>query len=221
MSSNLTASASGRSVQPFRVAPYTRAVDVPAMASYIDGVAAIRRLADRFGREEWQKPSACEGWRAVDLAGHVLAVANWWHEWLDRAEAGDASPPFHWNDLPGKNAEALAALPPGSGPARVAEFAERALAYAERARPAWDLPFGCPPGTVSQAEMTVGLHFRIAPAEWHLHAWDLARALGEMHRPGDPAIILDGLSAVFGFPPPEGDAWDAVLLVSGRARAPA
>lgn len=193
-------------------------MDAPLLGIYREGVDAIERITARFSPDDWEKPSACEGWRAVDLAGHVLAVANWWHAWLDRAEAGDASPPFHWNDLAVKNAEALAALPPATGRERIAEFAERARAYAERARAAGDLPFGCPPGTISQTPMTVGLHFRVAPAEWHLHAWDLAHTLGEAHRPSAPGTIFEGLRAVFPIPPLEGDAWEAALLASGRKR---
>lgn len=193
-------------------------VDEAALAAYTEGVDAIARIADRFSPADWERPSACEGWRAVDLAGHVLCVARWWHAWLDRAQAGDASPPFPWEALAERNAEALAELPPGSGPGRIAEFAGTARAYADRVPAAWDLPFGCPPANVSRVPITVGLHAGIAPAEWHLHAWDLAAAIGATHRPDAPETILEGLRAVFPIPPLEGDAWENVLLVSGRKR---
>ena len=29
-----------------------------------------------------------------------------------------------------------------------------------------------------------------ACAEWHLHAWDLARSLGKDYRPADPELVL-------------------------------
>lgn len=187
-------------------------------AAYLEGVEAIERIAARLEPSDWNAPSGCEGWSARDLAGHVLVVASWWHDWLDRAEAGDSEPPFHWNDVPARNDEALAALPPASGPERIARFAERARAYADRVPAAWDLRFGCPPATVSQAEVTVGLHFGLAPAEWHLHAWDLAARHGETYRPAAPEVIFEGLRAVFPIPPLDGDAWDNVLLVSGRTK---
>ena len=66
-----------------------------------------------------------------------------------------------------------------------------------------------------------------ACAEWHLHAWDLARALGAEHRPADPAVVLAGwqagmthLPAAIPGPARRGhpaDPWDLVLLASGRA----
>ena len=34
-----------------------------------------------------------------------------------------------------------------------------------------------------------------ACAEWHLHAWDLARAQGKDYRPADPDILLRGWGA--------------------------
>ena len=34
-----------------------------------------------------------------------------------------------------------------------------------------------------------------ACAEWHLHAWDLARSLGAEYRPEDPAAVLAGWRA--------------------------
>lgn len=48
-------------------------------------------------------------------------------------------------------------------------FVERATAYLDRAKSAWDLPYGYPLGTI-----TTGLHVGVAAAEWHLHAWDLS-----------------------------------------------
>jgi len=32
----------------------------------------------------------------------------------------------------------------------------------------------------------------LACAEWHLHAWDLARSLGKDYRPADPGLVYDG-----------------------------
>jgi len=65
-----------------------------------------------------------------------------------------------------------------------------------------------------------------ACAEWHLHAWDLAKALGKDYRPAAPEIVLAGwLAGVpqLPVPPPDGpdggrgDRWHALLRVSGRS----
>ena len=37
--------------------------------------------------------------------------------------------------------------------------------------------------------LTVGEHTGIALAEWHLHAWDFARIIGEDHTPADPETV--------------------------------
>ena len=43
-----------------------------------------------------------------------------------------------------------------------------------------------------------------ACAEWHLHAWDLARAQGKDYRPADPDMLLRGWIAGMPHLPPEG-----------------
>ena len=43
--------------------------------------------------------------------------------------------------------------------------------------------------------MTVGGMAGAACAEWHLHAWDLARALGKDYSPADPDILAAGWQA--------------------------
>jgi hypothetical protein len=118
----------------------------------------------------------------------VLVVARWYHEWLDRAEQGTRGRPFPYDEMAARNAAALAALPPATGPERVAEFAATATAYAERLPSAWDLPYGFPYGTV-----TAGVHAGAAASEWHVHCWDLGRAVAATHRPSDPALVYEGL----------------------------
>src|SRR6266581_756252 len=39
-------------------------------------------------------------------------------------------------------------------------------------------------------DVTVGAMAGAACAEWHLHAWDLARSLGKDYRPADPELVL-------------------------------
>ena len=59
-------------------------------------------------------------------------------------------------------------------------------------------------------------------AEWHLHAWDLARSLGKDYRPADPELVLAAWRG--GMPQlwPEltgqdgDDPWHDLLTASGR-----
>ena len=52
----------------------------------------------------------------------------------------------------------------------------------------WDLPHHRYRDTL----VTVGAMAGAACVEWHLHAWDLARALGKDYRPAAPEIVLAG-----------------------------
>ena len=42
--------------------------------------------------------------------------------------------------------------------------------------------------------MTAGLHAGVAACEWHLHAWDVARAIGLVYRVSDPATLYAAVS---------------------------
>jgi hypothetical protein len=195
------------------------------LALYREGVDAFVRLADQAAAAgAWDRP-ACGTWSAADLARHELDVIGWYHDWLDRALAGDASPAFDidaMDDRTGAGVRALAGVSPEDAVARFVIEAER---YAGRVEPNWDLPFGYPRGTV-----TAGLHAGMAACEWHLHAWDLAGALGSDHRPGDPGTLLIAASAcqaaAGGFRQrmerrlapiaARGRPWETILTSSGR-----
>lgn len=151
---------------------------------YHDGVEVIGRLVDGWDAEQWARP-ACGKWTGTDLAGHLVTVVGWYHSWLDRALAGDASPAFPAAELDGRTASALAALPAGAGPDRIARFTAEADRYAVRVAEHWEVPYGYPRGTV-----TAGLHAGVAAVEWHVHAWDLAHAAGGDHTPADPAALF-------------------------------
>jgi hypothetical protein len=71
--------------------------------------------------------------------------------------------------------------------------------------------------------VTVGAMARAACAEWHLHAWDLARSLGKDYRPADPELVLaawrGGLPQLWPEFPARSDSddpWRLLLLASGR-----
>ena len=95
---------------------------------YDEGVRAFEAAAAGLPPDGWDL-TACGEWTAAELARHVLAVAGWYHEWLDRAERGDAAPAFGVEELGAHNARALAELAHLDGPAAVGQFVARARAY--------------------------------------------------------------------------------------------
>lgn len=176
-----------------------------ALAAYHAGVTVICELAARFPDEAWAAATPCPEWRAADLAGHLRCVADDYHEYLDEAPvsrmarlmATGADVGRLARKLARQNAAELAALPDGSGREHIWAFAASARAYARRVLPLWHLPHHQYRGTV----VTVGGMVGIACAEWHLHAWDLAQALGKDYRPADPDILVAGWQAGLPFLP--------------------
>jgi hypothetical protein len=206
--------------------------DVPreeVLHLYDEGVDVFAGLAGDLTEEGWRRP-ACGQWSAVVLARHVAAVAGWYHEWLDRAESGDAAPPFRVDELAAQNELALVPLAETPGPASIELFVSRARTYRERLLAEWDLPYGYPRGMV-----TAGLHASVAATEWHLHAWDLATSRGLRHRPSDPDALYRAVGACLATAQgglkgriaellvPLGarlSPWEALLRRSGRAPGP-
>jgi uncharacterized protein (TIGR03083 family) len=180
----------------------------PALAAFHDGVTVICEIAAQFGDAGWMAPSPCPEWRVVDLAGHLRCVADDFHEYLDDAPASrlarlmarGSHPDTLARKLARQNAAELAALPDASGPEHIDAFASSARAYAQRLLPIWDLPHH----QYQDVLVTVGGMAGAACAEWHLHAWDLARAQGKDYRPADPDILLRGWIAGMPHLPPEG-----------------
>jgi hypothetical protein len=162
-------------------------------------VTVICQLSARFSDAGWLGPSPCPEWRVTDLAGHLRCVADDFHEYLDDAPASRLArlmaTGVHADTLARKlarqNAAELAALPEAPGPEHIEAFASSARSYAQRLLPMWDLPHH----QYRDVQVTVGGMAGAACAEWHLHAWDLARALGKDYRPADPDILLRGWNA--------------------------
>lgn len=151
---------------------------------YRDGVDAIIAVTSSFDDASWAAP-ACGTWDGADTALHVLGVARWYGQWLDRALAGTTSLPFPATEIDQHTNENLEALRGIDGPTATEQFGKTALAYLDRATDNWDLPYSYPYGTA-----TVGLHLGVAATEWHLHAFDLARSIGRVHEPHDaPALF--------------------------------
>jgi uncharacterized protein (TIGR03083 family) len=207
---------------------------VPVLAAYYDGVAAICQLADQFSATAWNLPTLCPEWRAGDLAGHLHCVADDFNEYLDEAPvsryarlmATGAHPDTLGRKLARQNAAELAALADAPADEHIAAFAESARSYAARLPAVWELPHHQYRDTV----VTVADMAGAACAEWHLHAFDLAWALGFDYRPADPATVLDGwrrgmphLPLIVrggwrgGLGSRSSDPWHAVLVASGRS----
>jgi len=202
------------------------------MAAYRDGVTVICELAARFTAHRWAAATPCPELRAADVAGHLRCMADDYHEYLDDAPASRLSRLMATGfpaatlarKLARQNAAELAELPDVPAAEHIAAFAAAARSYAARVPPLWTFPHHHYRGTV----VTVGAMAGAACAEWHVHAWDLARSLGMDYRPGDPELVFDGWRA--GTPqmrpaeaagllvaaPVEGDVWETLLLVFGR-----
>jgi len=171
----------------------------PALAAFHAGVTVVCELAARFTDDGWAAPTPCPEWRAADLAAHLRCVADDFNEYLDDAPASrlarlmatGADPARLARKLARQNAAELAALGEGQGPEHIAAFAASARSYARRTPAVWDLPHHRYRGTV----VTVGDVAGAVCAEWHLHAWDLARALGKDYCPANPDILAAGWRA--------------------------
>lgn len=164
---------------------------------------------------EWME-RACGVWSRADTARHLCAVTAWYHSWLDRALAGDASAPFHPDQFAARNQTAVDDRQTLTGPAAIAEFEREASSYLGRAKQNWDLAFGFPLGTV-----TVGLHAGVAATEWHLHAWDLTSADPEPHSPEEPVALFRAAGAAMAAAEGGVRGWLFALIVPlGARRSP-
>lgn len=188
--------------------------------SYRDGVAAICALATECS--DWAAPTPCTEWQALDLAGHLRCVAENYLEYLQEAPdsrlsrlfAQDAASAVLIRQQARQNAAELAVLPPESGPERIMSFAVSAGAYADLIPDSWDRTHLIYRGT----KYTVGDHVGAACVEWHLHAWDLACAMGVEYRPRDAELLVAAWHwGVPHLPLASGDRWETVLRSSGRS----
>ncbi|WP_344452254.1 maleylpyruvate isomerase N-terminal domain-containing protein [Actinocorallia aurantiaca] len=192
------------------------------MESYRAGVAAIRWFAARCA--DWDALTPCPEWLAIDLAGHLRCVAENQLEFLQDAPdsrlaklfAQDIATAVLIRQQSRQNAAELAVLPPESGRERIMSFTVSADAYLDLIPDSWNKTHLIYRGT----KYTVGDHAGSASVEWHLHAWDLARAIGEDYRPADPEVLVGAWT--WGVPHlplcREDDPWIRVLRSSGRSQ---
>lgn len=193
-----------------------------ALTAYLDGIGAICELAAGLAGDAWNAPTPCPEWRAADLAGHLRCIADDFHEYLDNAPvsrlsrlmATGAHQETIARKLARQNAAELAALPDVAPEQHIAAFAASARRYADRIGPLMQLPHHSYRGRVITVAGMAGL----ACVEWHVHAWDLARAQGQDYRPADPMAVQVGwLTGIPQLPVSgRGDPWLSVLRASGR-----
>jgi uncharacterized protein (TIGR03083 family) len=190
--------------------------------AYQQAITAIVEIASRFTLATWNAPTPCPEWRAADLAAHLRCVTDDYHEYLDDAPVSrltrlmgtGAHADTIARKLGRQNAAELAALPDVPPEQNIEAFAESAARYTARLVPLLRLPHHSYRGRV----ITVAGMGGMACVEWHLHAWDLARALGEPYRPADPEAVLAGWLAGIPHRPvvPDEDPWLSLLKSSGR-----
>jgi len=202
----------------------THATAIDAPAAYRQGIEAIGEIAARFTAATWNAQTPCLEWRAADLAGHLRCVTDDYHEYLDNAPvsrlarlmATGGSAERIARKLARQNSAELAALPDVPPEEHIRAFAESATAYTARLGPLLRLPHHTYQGQM----ITVAGMGGMALVEWHVHAWDLAVALGESYRPDDPEAVLAGWMA--GIPHlaivPDRDPWVTVLRSAGRLK---
>ncbi len=203
-------------------APVLAGTETGAPVAYYDGIRAIARITGQFSRAAWSAPTPCPEWRAADLAGHLRCVADDYHEYLDdapvsrlsRLMASGAHPQSIARKLARQNAAELATLPEVPPGEHIAAFVRSATRYAARIGPLLRLPHHSYRGRVVSVAGMAGA----ACVEWHVHAWDLACALGVSYRPADPrAVLAAWLAGVPQLPlSPDRDPWLAVLRSSRR-----
>ena len=178
-----------------------------------EGVAAFVAEAGRLDADGWSRP-ACGEWTATELARHVLSVIGWYHDWLDRAEAGDPSPAFPVDELDERTAGRSPRWATCRGPRRPPASPRR-----RRATPSGSEGRGTCPTATHAGTVTAGLHAGLACFEWHAHTWDLATSPDD-HVPSRPdrlyVAAADCLAAATG-----ADAGEerAGAPVGGDARA--
>ncbi len=202
----------------------TQAPAIDAPAAFRQGIEAIVAFTARFTAGTWNAQTPCPEWRATDLAGHLRCVADDYHEYLDNAPvsrlarlmATGGSAERIARKLARQNAAELAALPDVPPAEHIAAFAESATRYTARLAPLLALPHHSYQGRA----ITVAGMGGMALVEWHVHAWDLAVALGDFYRPADPEAVLAGW--LTGIPHltivPDRDPWVSVLRSAGRLR---
>lgn len=130
--------------------------------AYLHGLDVMTKVVEQVPEDAWSQPSPCEGWRALDVLGHVgFATA------MGVRILGGGDMTFEPTDPPGDVIEGDPRLW-WSGVASQARAATEALDQADLEKTV-DTPMG--PRTIDD-----GIKF--PGADLFLHAWDIAQATG-------------------------------------------
>jgi hypothetical protein len=165
-------------------------------------------------------PTPCALWSLRDLVRHLEIIAGAYVLWVGAAIGGRVGTLRMGGAQDAWNAELLARLPARDTAAHRARFAALAGDHRRLVAAAADLPMF---ELAGGARWTVGDHAGVVALEWHVHAWDLAAAAGQIHRPApDDVATLAGVwehlqGPAVGVPLPVlDDAWAAILTAAGR-----
>lgn len=183
------------------------------VASYGEAIRAFEDLDPLL--VQWDATTPCPEWNLLDLSGHLLSIARYWHRLLDATGTGTHLVGLpRGTDLAAMNAADLRDLAGLSGPERLGCFIGAARDHLRRieGHEDWDLVLGEWTGL---GPLSIGQHSGVAIGEWHVHAWDMARSVGREHRPSDAATVAEGNRAIRDVAA-DGDPWLAVLAAYGR-----
>lgn len=184
------------------------------MTAHAEAVEAVRAAVQAWGPGDGGTATTCTEWTSHQLLLHLACTARRYHRILDDALSGEPQPTVLDVDLADLNRREMAASDLRGLPAdRLVEvFADFAASFADRALHAWGA------GPFQRDGVDVGPAVALAAIEWHVHAWDLLRALGRDHYPRRPELLQRGWALTVPHLGIDqgGDPWTAVLLAAGR-----
>ena len=161
-------------------------------------VAAFKERLAALVPEDWEKPSACDGWTVADVAAHLAGQA--FAQNVSRGLQGDSSPPpgaapvtEHDEDQFARNIFQRAFNTRDEAGDRLQEILFQRLdesvdVFAGVAGDQWDNPCYWPPGPEPVRTM---LDMRIS--ELTMHAWDICSCFDPDYRlsEGSVSVLLD------------------------------
>ncbi|GAA1370051.1 hypothetical protein GCM10009661_28470 [Catellatospora chokoriensis] len=168
---------------------------------------------------DWMHSTPCDAWNLFDLVGHLACTAIDAHRTMAKAVRFHPVPVLEEDDLARQNAVDLSGLRITSSFGRVRLFEMLSRSYLSRALIEWNRSLY----SYGEAIWSVGSGIGVYAVEWHVHAWDVASALGRPYRPCE----LDVLGVAFAegmpylhLPPERHDLWEAILVATGRRSPP-
>jgi uncharacterized protein (TIGR03083 family) len=184
--------------------------DIPWPAALDWSAAELRAyLTDAADPAAQDLPTRCPPWTVQDLTAHLAVTFQRFADQLDKARAGDLTPPFGPGDLSRENLHAVSVF--RGDPRQVLEQqASRFLRAAGRGQASQLMGH-------QRGPVPAGVQVMWSLSELAVHHDDLAAATGASYRP--PDLIVTALvamkEAIDGFRA-EDDLWLAYLRSTGR-----